>query len=158
TGRRRRGDRRASTRTSRTRSIRGCRTSHRPEPVRPETVPELRFAVRGSEPLPHAAVPTLGFALDVDADAGTDVRAVLLRTHVRSVRSRGVYDVATRDGLVGLRGTREKGASAPGWLTWATTTLAIPPFTGHTVVSLPIVCTYDFEVTASKFFHALDDG
>ena len=38
------------------------------------------------------------------------------------------------------------------------TTLAVPPFTGQTVVQLPVVCTYDFEVTASKYFHAVDEG
>jgi hypothetical protein len=31
-------------------------------------------------------------------------------------------------------------------------------FTGATQVDLPLECTYDFEVTASKYFHALRDG
>ncbi len=31
-------------------------------------------------------------------------------------------------------------------------------FTGATQVELPLECTYDFEVTASKYLHALRDG
>jgi hypothetical protein len=34
----------------------------------------------------------------------------------------------------------------------------VPGFTGVTRVDLPLECTYDFEVTAAKYFHALRDG
>ena len=31
-------------------------------------------------------------------------------------------------------------------------------FTGSTDVDLPLLCTYDFEVAASRYLHALQDG
>jgi hypothetical protein len=34
----------------------------------------------------------------------------------------------------------------------------IPAFDGSTEIDLPLVCSYDFEVAAAKYFHALDDG
>jgi hypothetical protein len=34
----------------------------------------------------------------------------------------------------------------------------VPGFTGTTEVPLPLDCTYDFEVTAAKYLHALRDG
>jgi hypothetical protein len=34
----------------------------------------------------------------------------------------------------------------------------VPGFTGTTEVPLPLECTYDFEVTAAKYLHALRDG
>ena len=34
----------------------------------------------------------------------------------------------------------------------------VPGFTGTTAVSLPLLCTYDFEVVAAKYLHALRDG
>jgi hypothetical protein len=34
----------------------------------------------------------------------------------------------------------------------------VPGFTGTTQINLPIECTYDFEVTAAKYMHALRDG
>ena len=43
-------------------------------------------------------------------------------------------------------------------LLWARTTLVVPPFTGSTVLQLPLPCTYDTEVAASKYLDALGDG
>ena len=34
----------------------------------------------------------------------------------------------------------------------------VPGFAGTTEVALPLECTYDFEVTAAKYLHALRDG
>ncbi len=34
----------------------------------------------------------------------------------------------------------------------------VPGFAGTTTVALPLDCTYDFEVTAAKYLHALSDG
>ena len=34
----------------------------------------------------------------------------------------------------------------------------VPAFTGSTVVELPIPCSYDFTLAATKYFDALDDG
>ena len=36
--------------------------------------------------------------------------------------------------------------------------LVVPGFRGSSTVSLPLVCTYDFEVIAAKYLQALDDG
>jgi hypothetical protein len=34
----------------------------------------------------------------------------------------------------------------------------VPSFAGNTVVDLPVPCSFDFNVAATKYFHALDDG
>jgi hypothetical protein len=34
----------------------------------------------------------------------------------------------------------------------------VPGFTGTTTSTMPLQCTYDFEVAAAKYFHALRDG
>ena len=36
--------------------------------------------------------------------------------------------------------------------------MMVPGFAAHTTVALPLDCTYDFEVTAAKYLHALRDG
>src|SRR5262249_62048853 len=41
---------------------------------------------------------------------------------------------------------------------WTHVTPMLPGFTGHTDVELPIPCSYDFEVAAAKYLHALGDG
>jgi hypothetical protein len=34
----------------------------------------------------------------------------------------------------------------------------VPPFTGSTQVELPVPCTYDFNLAATKYFYALEQG
>jgi hypothetical protein len=36
--------------------------------------------------------------------------------------------------------------------------MMVPAFRGNVEVDLPVVCTYDFEVSAAKYFHSLEDG
>jgi hypothetical protein len=41
---------------------------------------------------------------------------------------------------------------------WTHTNVTVPPFCGTTVVELPVPCTYDFNVAATKYFHGLESG
>ena len=43
-------------------------------------------------------------------------------------------------------------------LLWTHTVLQVTRFSGSTVVDMPVPCTYDLEVVASKYFYALEDG
>lgn len=43
-------------------------------------------------------------------------------------------------------------------LLWTHTNVQIPPFSGSTVTDMPVMCTYDLEVAAAKYFHSLKDG
>jgi hypothetical protein len=38
------------------------------------------------------------------------------------------------------------------------TSVAVPAFTDNLLVDLQLPCTFDFNVAATKFFHALNDG
>ncbi len=41
---------------------------------------------------------------------------------------------------------------------WTHTVLQVPSFSESTVADMPVTCTYDLEVAAAKYFHALEDG
>jgi hypothetical protein len=43
-------------------------------------------------------------------------------------------------------------------LLWTHANVTVPQFSGSVTVDIPIACTYDFEVVAAKYFHALGDG
>jgi hypothetical protein len=43
-------------------------------------------------------------------------------------------------------------------LLWTHTVLQVPRFSGSTVVDMPVPCTYDLEVVATKYFYALEGG
>ena len=41
---------------------------------------------------------------------------------------------------------------------WTHANLLVPSFVGATLVDLPIECSFDFNVAATKYFSSLDDG
>ena len=70
----------------------------------PATVPALSFAVRDAEAQRYAAVPTIEFKLDIEADAGRPIRSVLLDVQIQiAARQRG-YDDAAQAALTELFG------------------------------------------------------
>ncbi len=61
-------------------------------------------------------------------------------------------------GLLDLFGPRERWADTQRTFLWQHTAAMVQGFTGTAEVALPLACTYDFEVAASKYLHALADG
>jgi len=41
---------------------------------------------------------------------------------------------------------------------WTHSSVTVPPFTGSTMVDLPVECTFDFNVAATKYFAGLESG
>jgi hypothetical protein len=120
------------------------------------SVPELDFEVEGAERVEHAAVPTIAFALRLDSEL--PVRSVLLDVQVQIAARRRPYDESARVRLFELFGPAEQWDTSLRTVLWTRTTLVVPPFTGSTVVELPIACSYDLDVAASRYFDALEDG
>jgi hypothetical protein len=134
-------------------------TATGPSAVAPAgSIPQLRFAVTGAGRLEHAAVPTLRFALRIESADGRAIRSVLLDAQVQIAARRRPYDARAHDRLFELFGPTEAWGTTLRTLQWTRATLVVPPFTGETVVDLPVVCTYDLEVTASRYLDALSDG
>ena len=121
------------------------------------SIPELRIAVTGAARLEHAALPTLRFALHVDA-AGAPVRSVLLDAQIRIAATRRAYPPESDDRLFELFGARADWGTTVRSLLWTHTTLVVPPFAGATDADLLVPCTYDLEVAAARYFDALRDG
>ena len=119
-------------------------------------VPSLSFSVEGAERVEHVAVPTIAFALRIAS--GDPVRSVLLDVQLQIAARRRPYENATHERLFELFGPVEQWGTSLRTLLWTRATLVVPPFTGSTVVQLPIACSYDLEVAASRYFDALDDG
>jgi Family of unknown function (DUF6084) len=121
-------------------------------------VPSLSFSVEGAERVEHAAVPTIAFALRIESGDGVAVRSVLLDVQLQIAARRRPYDKAAHERLFELFGPVEQWGTSLRTLLWTRATLVVPPFTGSTVVQLPVACSYDLDVTASRYFDALDDG
>jgi hypothetical protein len=122
------------------------------------TAPELAFAVVDASRLEYAAVPTLRFALRVESVSGEPIRSLLLDTQIQIAARRRRYDEAARERLFELFGPPADWGTTLRTLLWTRLTTVVPPFTGATVVDLPVPCSYDLEVVASRYFDALEDG
>ena len=122
------------------------------------SIPELAFAVQDAAPVEHAAAPTLRFALRIESMDGRPIRSILLDTQVQIAARRRTYDDAARDRLFELFGAPAGWGTTLRTLLWTRTTLVVPPFRAETVADLPVPCSYDLDVAASRYFDALRDG
>jgi Family of unknown function (DUF6084) len=123
-------------------------------------MPDLNFEVERAEPLPHAATPQLVFKLRIveAGDGATETSAVALRCQIRIEPSRRRYDPTEEERLLDLFGAPARWGQTLRSMLWIQTGLIVPAFAGRTVVDLPVPCTFDFNVAATKYFYALEDG
>ncbi|HWE61801.1 MAG TPA: DUF6084 family protein [Chloroflexota bacterium] len=122
-------------------------------------MPDLDFTVVDAEVLPFAAVPTILFKLHLrNATAGEQIESILLRTQIRIEATRRHYSADAETRLLELFGVPQQWGDTLRSLLWTHVTAHVPRFTESIVAELPVVCTYDFEVAAAKYFHALEDG
>ncbi|MDH6247806.1 DUF6084 family protein [Mycobacterium sp. OTB74] len=119
---------------------------------------EVTFAVLGVFPEPYAIAPVLAARVGISADGDEPVHAIALRAQVRIEPLRRAYTEEEAAGLLDLFGTRDRWGTTQHTFLWQHSGVMVPGFSGATQVELPMACTYDFEVTAAKYFHALHDG
>lgn len=122
------------------------------------SAPELAFSVEDASPLKHAAVPTLRFGLRIDCVGGPPIRSVALNIQLRIAATRRRYDKRAEERLLELFGLPEQWKRSLRSLHWCNMPLQVGAFQESTVVELAVPCTYDLEVTATRYFQALEDG
>lgn len=119
---------------------------------------DLTFSVVEVLPERYAAVPTLTFRLHVTESTGATVHALALRCQINIEPQRRGYAGPEKAGLADLFGAPERWGDTVKPFLWTHTTAMVQGFTDTTDVDLPVPCTYDFEVVAAKYLHALGDG
>ena len=107
---------------------------------------------------PYAAGPTLTFTIRVAETTGTPVHALALRCQLRIEPHRRRYTATEAQRLHDLFGDRDRWSDTLKPLQFAMVSTMAGGFTGSTEVELPVPCTYDLEVGASRYFDGLDDG
>jgi hypothetical protein len=121
-------------------------------------VPGLTFKVEGAEAIPFAAAPTIGFKLRVtNPNASEAIRSVSLRCQILIEASRRHYNSGERDALRDLFGEPERWSQTLRSLLWTHATATVPEFAGSIVTDIAVPCTFDFNVGAAKYFHALQE-
>jgi hypothetical protein len=118
----------------------------------------LAFSVLDATSDPYAVTPTLMFRLRIEDAGEQPVSAVALRCQIRIEPQRRGYTDEEAAGLVDLFGGRERWRDTARPFLFAHATTMLRGFTGDLEFDLPVACSYDFEVAASKYLHAVRDG
>jgi hypothetical protein len=122
-------------------------------------MPDLNFEVVGAEAPAFAAVPLLVFKLHVtNENAEEHIHSVSLRCQIQISATRRRYHPDEQERLLEIFGEPRRWRETLRPLLWTHASAVVPPFTGSTIIDLPIACTYDFEVVGTRYFAALADG
>lgn len=122
-----------------------------------EPSPMLDFAVLGAGVVELAAQPMLRFDLRVDARAAS-IRSLSLNAQIRIVAPARRYDEAERARLFELFAAERDWGRTLRPLLWSQTSFVVPAFEGAVTVELRVPCSYDFDVAAHKYLHAVRQG
>jgi hypothetical protein len=122
-------------------------------------MPELHFQIDGAEAVAHAAAPLIALKLRIrNLPATEQIHTLTLRCQVQIEPAKRRYLPPEQEKLIDLFGEPERWSRTVRPLLWMNTTVAVPGFTNSIVVELQLPCTFDFNVAATKYFHALDTG
>lgn len=118
---------------------------------------DLTFELCSVAPEPYAVVPNLLARVRITESSGVPVHALALRAQVRIEPHRRRYSDAEAAAMLDLFGTRNRWTSTLKSFLWMQTSTTVQGFTGTCETDIALPCTYDFDVTASKYLHALQD-
>jgi len=122
-------------------------------------MPDLSFQVTEASAAPFAAQPMLELKLQIaNANPEEAIHTVALRAQIQIEAQRRRYDANEKERLLDLFGQPERWSRTLKPMLWTHVSAVIPSFTGATTATLPVPCTFDFNVAATKYFHAVSDG
>jgi hypothetical protein len=122
-------------------------------------MPDLSFQVTTAEAVAFSAAPLLAFKLRLtNADPDEVIQSVALRCQLQIEATHRKYTEREQERLLDLFGAPERWSRTLRAMLWTHTNVTVSPFQASTVVDLPVPCTFDFNVAATKYFAGLDDG
>lgn len=122
-------------------------------------MPDLDFNVEAVEAVPHSAAPLLHFKLAVkNANADEPIQTVALRCQINIEPTRRRYSESEKKRMLDLFGETERWGKTMKSMLWTHADTVVSPFTDETTVNLPVNCTFDFNIAATKYFAGLEGG
>jgi len=131
---------------------------HHPEAKRKSSVVGFEFGIVNAIPEPLAVVPTLSFRLRIENGSPVRVRSLALWCQIRIEPHLRSHPIEEQTKLLERFGeSAHSGASLQSFL-WTHASVNVPSFDRSTEIDLPVACTYDFDVAAARYLHALGEG
>src|SRR5436190_22388552 len=122
-------------------------------------MPELNFQITGVETATRGLVPLMHFNLEVrTANPADSVQGLLLNVQIQIQSPQRAYNASEKERLVDLFGTPERWGQTLRNRLWTHANCTVGTFTGVAETIIPVACTFDLNLAATKYFYALDEG
>jgi hypothetical protein len=121
-------------------------------------MPDLDFAITAVEPAERALTPLLHFRLRVTCHPASEtVYGATLNAQIQIQAPRRQYSADEKAKLVEVFGTPDRWGETLRNRFWTNTQATVNAFTGSAELILPVACTFDLNILATKYFYALND-
>jgi uncharacterized protein DUF6084 len=122
-------------------------------------MPNLDFSVISADAVTFAASPLLSFKLKIrNTNCDERIQSIALRCQIQIETTKRRYSTAEQTKLFELFDEPERWGRTLTPMLWTHTSATVPCFESETVVDLPVPCTFDFNLAATKYFEGLEDG
>ena len=119
---------------------------------------ELSFQIESVAPIAHAASPQLAFRVAITEAVATPIQSVLLKCQIRIEPARRRYSEENHERLLDIFGPPDQWGKTMHSMLWTHAQEFVPAFTHGATIDLAVPCTFDFNVTATKYFAAMEEG
>lgn len=122
-------------------------------------MPDLRLTIENVETAKYAAAPLLVFKVGIANQPEEEIiHTVVLRTQIQIEATRRKYDATEQARLLDLFGAPDRWGQTLRSMLWTHATIVVPRFSGTVLADMPVPCTFDFNVAATKYFHGVTSG
>jgi hypothetical protein len=118
---------------------------------------ELDITVAGTRFDPRSAAPLMLFDLAIVSRA-VAIENIQLQCQLRIEPTRRSYAAREKDRLSDLFGRPERWDETLGSFLWTHAAVSVARFEDGCAVALPVPCSLDFTIAATKYFDSLEDG
>lgn len=122
-------------------------------------MPDLQLAIESAEVVQYAAAPLLSFKVRITNNPSEEIiHTVALRAQIQIEVARRKYDANEQSRLLDLFGEPDRWGQTLRNMLWTHASVVVPRFTGGVLTDIPVPCSFDFNVAATKYFHGVTDG
>lgn len=122
-------------------------------------MPDLKFHIEGAEAVAFAAQPLLALKLRVDnSNAEETIHTITLRAQIQIEANRRRYSPEEKKRLRDLFDEPDRWSQTLRPMLWTHVSAVVTSFHGSTTADLQAACTFDFNIAATKYFHAVSEG
>ena len=122
-------------------------------------MPDLDFEILGVEAAVRGLVPLLHFKVRITNQPPSEtIQSVILQAQLQIQAPQRSYTESEKGKLFELFGPPEDWGQTLRGKLWTHSNTTVRTFSGTTEAILPVPCSYDLNLAATKFFHGVEEG